>query len=45
MPYPEMLVAPMRAELENAGFTSLMTPQEVEAALTDHSGSKLLVFN
>lgn len=45
MPYPEMLVAPMRAELENAGFTSLMTSQDVEKVLTEQSGTKLLVFN
>lgn len=45
MPYPEMLVAPMRAQLEEVGFTSLMTPAEVESALTDKTGTKLLVFN
>jgi putative YphP/YqiW family bacilliredoxin len=45
MPYPEMLVAPMRAQLEEAGFKSLMTPAEVETELTDNSGTKLLVFN
>jgi putative YphP/YqiW family bacilliredoxin len=45
MPYPEMLVAPMRAQLENAGFKSLMTSAEVEAELKDNTGTKLLVFN
>lgn len=40
-----MLVAPMRQELTNAGFKSLMTPSEVEKELTDKSGTKLLVFN
>lgn len=45
MPYPEMLVAPMRAQLENAGFKSLMTAAEVEAELNDKTGTKLLVFN
>lgn len=45
MPYPEMLVAPMRAQLEEVGFKSLMTPTEVETALNDKSGTKLLVFN
>jgi putative YphP/YqiW family bacilliredoxin len=45
MPYPEMLVAPMRAQLEEVGFTSLMTPSAVETALTDKTGTKLLVFN
>jgi putative YphP/YqiW family bacilliredoxin len=45
MSYPEMLVAPMRAQLEEVGFTSLMTSSEVETALNDKSGTKLLVFN
>ena len=45
MPYPEMLVAPMRQQLENVGFTSLKTASEVEQELTDHTGTKLLVFN
>lgn len=45
MPYPEMLVAPMRQQLENVGFTSLMTASEVEQALNDKTGTKLLVFN
>jgi putative YphP/YqiW family bacilliredoxin len=40
-----MLVAPMRAQLENAGFKSLMTAAEVEAELNDKTGTKLLVFN
>ncbi len=44
--YPEMLVAPMRQQLENAGFKSLMTPAEVEQELkNDTTGTKLLVFN
>lgn len=46
MPYPEMLVAPMRAQLEEVGFKSLMTPAEVEQELkNDTTGTKLLVFN
>lgn len=45
MPYPEMLVAPMRQQLENVGFKSLMTSSEVEGALNDKTGTKLLVFN
>jgi len=45
MPYPEMLVAPMRSQLEQIGFKSLMTPSEVENELTDKNGTKLLVFN
>jgi putative YphP/YqiW family bacilliredoxin len=45
MPYPEMLVAPMRQQLENVGFKSLMTANEVEQELADNVGTKLLVFN
>jgi putative YphP/YqiW family bacilliredoxin len=45
MPYPEMLVAPMRQQLEDAGFKSLMTPSEVEQELTNATGTQLLVFN
>lgn len=45
MPYPEMLVAPMRAQLEEVGFKSLMSPLEVETAMNDKTGTKLLVFN
>lgn len=45
MPYPEMLVAPMRQQLENVGFKSLMTPTDVEQALSNNAGTKLLVFN
>ncbi len=42
--YPEAVVAPMRAELEGAGFTQLLTPAEVDAAL-DRPGTTLLVLN
>ena len=45
MPYPEMLVAPMRAELTNNGFTELRTAEEVESALTSLEGTTLIVVN
>ena len=45
MPYPEMLVAPMRQQLEQVGFKSLMTSAEVETELNNNIGTKLLVFN
>jgi putative YphP/YqiW family bacilliredoxin len=45
MPYPEMLVAPMRQQLVDAGFKSLMTAEEVAAAMTNNEGTKLMVFN
>jgi len=43
--YPEMLVAPMRQQLEEIGFKSLMTADDVNKELTDNNGTKLLVFN
>jgi putative YphP/YqiW family bacilliredoxin len=42
--YPEFQVAPMREELIQAGFTQLMTPQEVDQALVQ-PGTTLLVVN
>lgn len=35
----------MRQQLEQAGFTSLMTPTDVEAEMNNHEGTRLLVFN
>ena len=45
MAYPEMLVAPMRQQLENVGFKSLMTASDVEQAMANKEGTQLLVFN
>lgn len=45
MPYPEMLVAPMRAELSNNGFTELRTAEDVESAMTQNEGTALVVVN
>jgi putative YphP/YqiW family bacilliredoxin len=45
MPYPEMLVAPMRAELTTQGFVELKTPEEVEQALTNKEGTALVMVN
>lgn len=43
--YPEMLVAPMRKELTDVGFTELLTPEEVEQEFSRKSGTQLLVIN
>ena len=45
MPYPEMLVAPMRAELTNSGFTELRTAEDVEQAFSNNDGTTLVVVN
>lgn len=43
--YPPELVAPMKADLVNAGFTGLETAEAVETELTNANGTALLVFN
>ena len=47
MPYPEMMVAPMREDLVRIGFDELRTPDDVDRALGDESpeGTTLLVVN
>jgi putative YphP/YqiW family bacilliredoxin len=45
MPYPEMMVAPMRAELTNKGFTELKTAADVEAAMNGNNDTTLVVVN
>lgn len=45
MPYPEMLVAPMRAELTNNGFIQLTNADEVAAAMNQAEGTQLVVVN
>ncbi|MEZ5004672.1 MAG: BrxA/BrxB family bacilliredoxin [Chitinophagales bacterium] len=43
--YPAELTAPMARELEERGFTSLKTAQEVEDLLDQQEGSVLVVIN
>jgi len=45
MPYPEDLVAPMRAELTSAGVRELRTPAEVDAWFAMTQGTALLLVN
>jgi putative YphP/YqiW family bacilliredoxin len=45
MPYPEMLVAPMRQDLVKIGFTELRTPDEVDALLGQEKRTMLLAVN
>lgn len=45
MPYPEQLVAPMRAELTSAGVQELRTPAEVENWFAQRQGTALLLVN
>lgn len=43
--YPEMLVAPMRAELTNIGFKELKSTDEVISTLESKEGTTLVVVN
>jgi putative YphP/YqiW family bacilliredoxin len=43
--YPQELVAPMKADLTQVGFEELLTPADVDIALTQTPGTVLLVFN
>jgi putative YphP/YqiW family bacilliredoxin len=45
MPYPESLIAPMRAELTQLGVEELRTPAAVDTAVRDTSGTLLVVVN
>lgn len=45
MPYPEMLIAPMRQELTRLGVQELRTAQDVEETLGTGEGTALLVVN
>jgi putative YphP/YqiW family bacilliredoxin len=43
--YPDYLTAPMAAELTDAGFESLKTPEAVENVLENEEGTVLVVVN
>ena len=43
--YPEELVAPMRSELSENGFTELKTADDVDNHLKDLKGTSLVVIN
>ncbi len=45
MPYPEMLVSPMRAELTNNGFTEMLDANAVANTMESAKGTTLLVVN
>src|SRR5580700_6299479 len=43
--YPAELVAPMKADLTQVGFEELLTPADVDIALSQPTGTVFLVFN
>jgi putative YphP/YqiW family bacilliredoxin len=45
MPYPPMMVQPMREELTRLGFRELTTAEEVDRAVAEASAPMLLVVN
>lgn len=45
MPYSEMLVAPMRADLTRHGVEELRTAAEVDAAVRETPGTLMIVVN
>jgi putative YphP/YqiW family bacilliredoxin len=45
MPYPEMLVSPMRTELTNVGFKELKSTEDVVNSMSNNEGVSLLVVN
>ncbi len=45
MPYPEMMVAPMRQDLVRIGFTELKTPTDVDEVLGKETRTTLLAVN
>jgi putative YphP/YqiW family bacilliredoxin len=45
MPYPEMMIAPMREDLRRIGFKELKTPADVDATLGSEKRTTLVVVN
>ncbi|MDX1494293.1 MAG: BrxA/BrxB family bacilliredoxin [Longimicrobiales bacterium] len=45
MPYPEMMVAPMREDLVRVGFTEMRTAEEVEKTLGSETRTTLVAVN
>ena len=45
MPYPEMMIAPMRQDLVRVGFSEMKTPEEVDTVLSTAKGPTLVAVN
>ena len=45
MPYPEMMIAPMRQDLVQVGFSEMKTPQDVDNVLGTDKGTTLVAVN
>jgi putative YphP/YqiW family bacilliredoxin len=45
MPYPEIMIRPMREDLTRLGFEELRTPEAVDETLRDSKGTLMVVVN
>ena len=45
MPYPEMMVAPMREDLVRVGFAEMRTPEDVDGILGKETRTTLVAVN
>jgi len=45
MPYPEMMVAPMREDLVRIGFAEMRTPEDVDTLLASEARTTLVAIN
>ncbi len=45
MPYPEMMVAPMREDLARVGFKELRTPEDVDQVLSTEKRTTMVAVN
>ncbi len=45
MPYPEIMIAPMRADLTRFGVEETRTPEQVDEAIGNSKGTLLVVVN
>ena len=45
MPYPELMIRPMREELTRLGAEELRTPEQVDEALKNTQGTTMVVVN
>jgi putative YphP/YqiW family bacilliredoxin len=45
MPYPELMIKPMREDLTRLGFEELRTPEAVDATVPESKGTLMVVVN
>jgi len=45
MPYPEILIQPMREDLTRLGFEELRTPEQVDETIRNSQGTLMVVVN